>query len=266
MFVNSELAKLQAADSALGEKLTALEKTRKETDDKLLAMINGVKADLEAAVNRLNETINGNQEGVEARLTALETNYRTLNVFVNSELAKLQAEDSALGEKLTALEKTRKETDEKLLAMINGVKADLETAVNRLNETIAGNKDDMESRLADAERASANADALLRSDLTALAESNAALEERIAALENAVDTAHKTIWAGIERVQDDLDATRRRLEKSDRTLEKMIYDLQAESEKNAIACTVAVIMAVVTLIVTVGVAIYAAGKNRRDYR
>ena len=246
----------------LAGKVTELKNLLTQAQTDLTGKINQVQANLEAAVKELNETIKGNQEGVEARLDALEQARADADIL----LAKLQAEGSALGEKLTALEKTRKETDDKLLAMINGVKADLEAAVNRLNETIADNKDDMESRLADAERASANADALLRSDLTALAESNAALEERIAALENAVDTAHKTIWAGIERVHDDLDATRRRLEKSDRNLEKMIYDLQAESEKNAIACTVAVIMAVVTLIVTVGVAIYAAGKNRRDYR
>ena len=246
-FVNSELTKLQDKDTALSNSIADLERVRKETDDKLLEMINGVKADLLAAVDTLNETISTNQQDVEESLSALEQKYTTLNAFVNSELVKLQDKDAELSTKLAELERVRKETDDKLLEMINGVKADLETAVSSLNETIASNKGDVESKLAEVKQASDTANAIIRSDLAALTNADADLTERIDALENTSTAAHDAIWEGIHLVQKNLDGAKSQFEAKNRNLETQLSSLQALSIRIAIVCIAGFVIGAIAL-------------------
>ena len=148
--------------------------------------------------------------------------------------------------------------------MIETVQANLDTAIGNLTEAIAANKDDIESKLSQVERASANADAIMRSDLVKLAQTDDVLTERIAALENSSKAAHEAIWAGINQVQKNLDAAKWQLEEKDRELEDKIGLLQAENDKVATACMAAIIVLAAALALIVWLAVSSAEKNRKN--
>jgi len=147
--------------------------------------------------------------------------------------------------------------------MINTVQSNLEQAVSDLETTIDGNKQDLETKLAEVERASQNADAILRSDLAALTKSNESLAERVTALENSSEKGHDAIWAGIALVQKRLDEAKSRLNEKDGELEEKIGVIQAENDRIAIVCTATVVASVLAIILTLFFAFYAIRKNRR---
>lgn len=262
-FANTKFTSLQDKDTELSNKIVELERVRKEADDKLSETIDGVKADLTNAVNTLNKTISSNKTDIEAKLAEVGNTYQTLNTFVNSNLATLQDKDAELSNKIAELEKVRKETDDKLAKTIDEVQSNLEQAVSSLNETISSNKDDIETKLAAVERASQNADAILRLDLAALTKSNESLAERVTALENSSEKGHDAIWAGIVLVQKRLDEAKSRLNEKDGELEKKIGVIQAENDRIAIVCTATVVASVLAIILTIFFAFYAIRKNRR---
>ena len=102
------------ADGALEAKINALQNAMTTADDALQAAINKVQADLDKAVEELQKAIGANGSDVEAKVSAMNSAYRAADALINSDIAGLKAQDSALAQSIAALDSAYQAADEAL--------------------------------------------------------------------------------------------------------------------------------------------------------
>ncbi|MGN0998374.1 MAG: hypothetical protein ACI4PO_02330 [Faecousia sp.] len=182
-------AKLQSQVDDLEEAQDALKKAMEEADAALQAAIDQVKADLTKAIDDLSKATAGNLAEAVDNLTTAYTNADAL----------LKAE---IDGNLADLEGKMNEADAALQAAIDQVRTDLSNAIDNLRNATDENLTEAVDNLT---TAYTNADALLKADIDSLSEA-------LAALEKTMIEADKALLAAIEKVQADLDASRKELE------------------------------------------------------
>lgn len=212
--INSEIDALKAQDSELAASIAALDSAYQAADAKLQEAIDKVQQNLDVAVEELTNSIAANKTDIEDKLTAVDTAYKAADALINSDIAALKAQDSELAESIAALDSAYKAADVKLQEAIDTVQANLNQAVEELNDSIAANKSDIEEKLAAVDSAYKAADALINSDIAELKAQDSKLAQSIAALDTAYKAADEALWAGIRQVQGNLDALQNENEKT----------------------------------------------------
>ena len=253
--------KITETNAALNDAVTELKGLLSKAETDLKTKIDKVQTNLNTAVSELNKTINDNKSDIESKLTAVDTAYKAANAIISGNLTAL---DEKFTTNITALDTAYKAADVELQTAIDKVQTNLNTAMSELKKTINDNKSDVESKLSAVDTAYKAANAVLRTDFQS---KDAELEKKIAALEKAYANADDALLAGIRRVQENLDAAKRDLEKRDNELEEKINALQTESEKNAsIYKKIFIVLSVVLILLISATIILASKKNSKKER
>ena len=253
--------KITETNAALNDAVTELKGLLSKAETDLKTKIDKVQTNLNTAVSELNKTINDNKSDIESKLSAVDTAYKAADAIISGNLTAL---DEKFTTNITELDTAYKAADVELQKAIDKVQTNLNTAVSELNKTINDNKSDIESKLTAVDTAYKAADAVLRTDFQS---KDAELEKKIVALEKAYANADDALLAGIRRVQENLDAAKRDLEKRDNELEEKINALQTESEKNAnIYKNIFIVLSVVLILLISATIILASKKNSKKER
>lgn len=210
--INGKISDLENKDEELAESINTLKTAYEEADAALQKSVDGIKNKLESEVQRLEGLITSNGgeiDGLKTALDSLSTAYEKTAALINSEIPALKDKDTELGKSIVALDQAYKSADKALQASIEGVKSKLNAEVARLEgliESGSGNISELEKAIADLNTAYKAADALINSQIADLKTRDEAIRTSIATLESAYKTADDALWAGIRKVQDNLDA------------------------------------------------------------
>ncbi|MDD7157957.1 MAG: InlB B-repeat-containing protein, partial [Firmicutes bacterium] len=241
------------------EKLTNLITAAKT---ELSGKIESVRSQLQQSIDALTTTVGNNKEDIEKKVKAVEDALAVADSFARSNIASLIAEDEAIRERIKALEESLTKAENDLKAMINGVQKNLDDAVKDLNNTIAGNKTDIEAKLKKVEEEYKAADALMKLDIASLIAKDTELEARIKALEESCSSANAELRAAIDKVQKDLNDANRRLDEKDAELETKLNTLRADSDKNSLICLIVNIVLGIAVLVLLALYIVVATKKK----
>ncbi len=188
----------------------------------LEAAIKTVQDNLDKAVAELEKAISDGDKDLQGKIDALTTAYQVADTAINSEIVKLQNEDTAIKQSVTdlktalanaksELEKLVEDTKTELQGKIDEVKTELEKAKTDLSTAIAQNKTDLTKEIEALKKAMEDANNLINGKIANLENADTAIKADIAALENELAKAKTDLQTAIDKVASDLEAAKSEL-------------------------------------------------------
>ena len=251
----------QTKDAELEGKISDLETAYKAADNALQTAINTVQTNLDNAVNNLQTKINTKASSTELSqaIADLTAAYEAADAILKTEF---QTKDTELENKINNLQAACADTDAALQRAVDKVQANLDRAVKSLTDSIAKNKDDVEKKLSELDKAYKAADAIINSDVSMLKVKDTELAGRIDDLEKAYKAADEAVLEGLKKLQENLDEVKRQLEAKDKELEERLNSLQKGNDDNTVTFLIISAILGAAIIALIIVQIVKSGKNK----
>ena len=241
--LNLDVKGLQDEDAALKDEIAKLKVSYAAADLALKNKIDDVQRQLNEAAQKISDL--NSQKANQSDFTSLKESFESAEALLNSEIAartnkddsldmkdaELEAKDAKLETKIADLTNAYHTAQSALETKINEVKRRLDEAIRDLNASIASNASNVEEKLAAAKRAYEAADVVICGEITSLKDKDTELSGQISALELSCKAADEALWAGIRRVQENLESLRAGMESKNNELGNDIDSVGAENER-----------------------------------
>ena len=203
--INGKIQSLESKDVELKNLIDSLTKSSKDADTALQDAINTVQSNLDTAITNLNKTIATNKDYIESKLNEVIKAYELADSIINGKIKNLETKDSELQNLIDSLTKSSKAADTALQDAINLVQTNLDNAIASLTDTIANNKDDIESKLNEIIKAYELADSIINGKIQNLEAKDVELKNLVDSLTKSSKAADTALQDAINAVQSNLD-------------------------------------------------------------
>ena len=198
-----------ATDTQLGDLKSALESAITTAKSEAISAANEALA---AAKAELQNAINTNETDIEDKVSTLDEAYKAADALINSDIASLKTEDTAIKQSIADLTSNMNDADNLLQDAIDTVAQNLDTAKTELWAAINTNETDIEDKVSKLDEAYKAADALINSDIASLKTEDAAIKQSIADLTSNMNDADDALDTAIKTVQNNLNDAKSELQ------------------------------------------------------